>query len=243
MGPVAIVAATPGDLKAVRRQVLSRDARQHALYISQLYVPDVPDAGVAVAGPVVGAPYAVMVAETLIAWGVRKIIFFGWCGAISPHMSIGDILVPTAAVIDEGTSCHYRPDGGHTANRNFSAKPETSMPSASMAHALIKAAAHRNCPVSQGCIWSTDGIYRETPDKVLRHREMGCLAVEMELSALFSVAAFRRVELAGVLVVSDDLSALVWQPGFRQPEFKLGRKAAGEIVADLAKCLTAGREA
>lgn len=244
LGPVAVVAATPGDLKAVCRRVLPADGRrQHALYISRLYAPVASHAGVAVAGPVVGAPYAAMIAETLVAWGVRKIIFFGWCGAISPQLAIGDVVVPTAAVIDEGTSRHYRPVGAmYTENRHFPDVPEISTPSMPMADALMQAAARRNCPVATGRIWSTDGIYRETPDKVLHYRKMGCLAVEMELSALFSVAAFRRVDLAGVLVVSDNLSALSWQPGFRQPEFKRGRKAAAEIAAELAQCLAEGRE-
>jgi len=48
-----------------------------------------------VVGPFVGAPYAAMLLETLIAWDVEKIIFFGWCGAISHDVKIGDIIIPT----------------------------------------------------------------------------------------------------------------------------------------------------
>ena len=56
-----------------------------------------------------GAPYAVMILETLAAWGAKQVIFLGWCGAISATVSIGDILVPTLAWIDEGTSRAYSP--------------------------------------------------------------------------------------------------------------------------------------
>ena len=34
-------------------------------------------------GPFIGAPYAVVLLESLIAWGVREVVFFGWCGSVS----------------------------------------------------------------------------------------------------------------------------------------------------------------
>jgi purine-nucleoside phosphorylase len=46
------------------------------------------------------------------------------------------------------------------------------------------------------------------------------LAVEMEMSALFRVAGYRQVGLAGLLVVSDELFTLKWRPGFRTSAFK-----------------------
>ena len=60
-----------------------------------------------ITGPFIGAPYAAMLLETLIAWGARRIIFLGWCGAVAEEVKIGDIILPTAALIDEGTSGHY----------------------------------------------------------------------------------------------------------------------------------------
>jgi len=109
-----------------------------------------------------------------------------------------------------------------------------SAPSAAFARQLTRTAEKEGCEVLDGPVWSTDAIYRETPQQVRRYRDLGCLAVEMELSALFSVAAFRQAALAGVLVVSDDLSSLRWKPGFRQPAFREGRHAACRAVAALA---------
>ena len=39
--------------------------------------------------------------------------------------------------------------------------------------------------------WSTDGFYRETPDKISYRIEEGCGVVEMECAALAAVAQFR----------------------------------------------------
>ena len=80
----------------------------HRLFTSRLYLNrSLPDS-CSLTGPIVGAPYAVMLLETLIAWGACKIIYLGWCGAISESVKIGDIILPTTAVIDEGTSAHYK---------------------------------------------------------------------------------------------------------------------------------------
>ena len=76
----------------------------HRIFISRLYFGRSGLGGFSLTGPVVGAPYAVMLLETLIAWGARKIIYLGWCGAIAESVKIGDILIPTSAVIDEGLS-------------------------------------------------------------------------------------------------------------------------------------------
>ena len=84
LAPVAVLAATEPDLDALRRG-LGFDASEHRrLFISRLYTAAGREPDVCLAGPLVGAPYAAMVAETLIAWGARTIVFIGWCGAVSP---------------------------------------------------------------------------------------------------------------------------------------------------------------
>ncbi len=221
LGPLAVLAATGPDLSLLRRSLAFDADESRRLHISQLFTSSKRHAGLSLAGPMVGAPYAVMVAETLIAWGARSLIFLGWCGAIAETVAIGDLVLPTSAFIDEGTSRHYLPE------------PRESRASSSLAREISDGCAAEKISVHSGAVWTTDAPYRETPDKVLDHRRRGALAVEMEVSALFSVAAFRCVEAAALLVVSDDLSALTWTPGFRDPRFIRGREAAGTIIGRL----------
>jgi uridine phosphorylase len=175
-------------------------------------------------GPIIGAPYAVMLFETLIAWGARSFIFFGWCGAISPDVKIGDILIPTSAVVDEGTSIHYL-------------QPRESVvhPSPATTGLIKTILSDRDIAFHEGRIWSTDAIFRETPDKVSHYQSSGVVAVEMELSALFSVGRFRNVDVGGILVVSDELSTLKWHPGFKDERFKQGRKSACEVIRQICQ--------
>jgi purine-nucleoside phosphorylase len=196
---------------------LELENRRRDLYMSHLYVRD---DGVFLSGPFMGAPYSVMILETLAAWGAKQIIFLGWCGAISTSISIGDILVPTLAWIDEGTSQAY--------SSNLIASPSDAM-TCSIKSALKSCA----LPFHEGAIWTTDAIFRETPDKVKHFQNKGALAVEMELSALFTVSAFLGVALSAILVVSDDLSSLTWKPGFKDKRFVDTRHRLAAVIAEI----------
>jgi uridine phosphorylase len=162
--------------------------------------------------------------ETLIAWGARAFIFFGWCGAISSQVGIGDIIVPSGAIIDEGTSLHY--GGGTGEISKASANASEQIKGILSAHGL----SHR-----EGLVWSTDAPFRETPGKITAARNQGACAVEMEVSALFSVGRHRQVSVGAVLAVSDDLSSLTWKPGFKNERFRATRRAICESISGLCR--------
>jgi len=222
IGPVAVMAATGADLYYLCE--LSGYARKdyQRLFMSRLYHDRSNPNGYSIAGPFVGAPYAVMLLENLIAWGARRIIFLGWCGAISDPVKIGDFILPTAGFIDEGTSIHY----GAVGNSHY----QVDFPLLAKVRQLLT---ENECDFHEGAVWTTDAIYRETRPKVSAYRQLGVLAVEMEMSALYAVARFRRVDLAGILVVSDELSSPNWRPGFKHDQFVQSRKTACRLVTEL----------
>ncbi len=173
-------------------------------------------------GPFLGAPQAVMGLEKVIALGAQKIWVFGWCGSLRPKLKIGDLVIPTGALVEEGTSQHYPMHG-----RGPATDPDLN-------GAIEAAVLEKALPFQKGKVWTTDAPYRETPSKIAAYREKGILAVEMEMSALMTVALFRRVKLAGLLVVSDELAGITWRHGFSDPRFKKGVRAAAEILFELA---------
>ena len=209
--PLAVMLSTQSDLVTLCELMGFNQAAFHPLFMSRIYTAAGDDVCEALlAGPVVGAPYAVMILESLVAGGVRKVIYFGWCGAISPQVGIGDILVPTSAVIDEGTSIHY-------SNSNQFA----SRASESLVKMITAALRRKGLTYHKGPVWSTDAIFRETRDKVRQYQAQKILAVEMETSALFTVGNFREIDLAAILVVSDELSSLKWRTGLFRESFPL----------------------
>ena len=56
-----------------------------------------------------GAPQAVDTLETLAALGVQNVICVGMCGVFAGGLTCGDILIPSKAFVEEGTSLHYFP--------------------------------------------------------------------------------------------------------------------------------------
>ena len=226
LGPVALMVSPKKDLRHCCDLMQWPTDDYYRLYLSRLYYPKKNTRGPSLAGPVVGAPYAAMMLESLIAWGSRKVIFFGWCGSIDPHVRTGDIIIPDEAIIDEGTSRHYLGEGIRSVK-----------PAADLTRTLRKTFTERGIDTHKGPVWTTDAVYRETKAKVQHHQKAGTLGVEMELSALFSIGRYRSVNVAGVLVVSDELSTLTWQPGFKSSEFQTGRTAALEGIVACARIL------
>ena len=172
----------------------------------------------ALTGPVLGAPQAVMVLEKLIALGAKRICLFGWCGSLQPDLKIGDIVIPLHAFAEEGTSRHY-PIGNRM--------PQTDPGLNRMMQRSLEQA---GLPFRKGTVWTTDAPYRETASKVKSYQGKGALAVEMEMSALMTVAIYRSVKLSGLLVVSDELHDLKWRQGFSSPPFKKRCEQAGNLL-------------
>ena len=224
LGPVAVMVATEPDLWLLCALFNLKEISFQKVFISRLYLEKKIIPNISIIGPLVGAPYAVMLLENLIAWGARKIFFLGWCGAVSEEVKIGEIVLPTSAIIDEGTSAHY----GAMDNR-------LSRASSSMVSMIRRTLEENQINFHAGAVWSTDALYRETRHQVETHQQNGILAVEMEISALYTVARFRRVDLRGILVVSDELSSLKWRPGFKQGRFVQGRQSACKVVKELCQ--------
>ncbi|MEJ2169858.1 MAG: nucleoside phosphorylase [Desulfobacterales bacterium] len=186
IGSVAVMAATRADLFLLGDLLPFNKNEFERLFISRIYFNPHRPEGFSVAGPFVGAPYAVMLLETLIARGARRIIFRG-------HISVSFPLVSRISRALKNNDIDFHP----------------------------------------GAVWSTDAVFRETRKRVAAYQQSGILAVDMETSALCSVANFRGVDLGAILVVSDELSSLTWRPGFKHKKFAEGRKTACRVIKEL----------
>jgi uridine phosphorylase len=170
--------------------------------------------------PGVGAPVAGGLMEQAIAHGCRKFIACGGCGVLEPGVPVGQLVVVTAAVRDEGLSYHYLPAG-----RAIDADPEA-------IRAMEDALREQGVPYRRAKTWTTDAPYRETRARVAARRREGCLTVEMEASALMAVARFRGATFGQLLYAGDDLSGAEWdhrdwqsQPEVRARLFWLAAEA------------------
>lgn len=170
------------------------------------------------AGPAIGAPMAAMTLEKLIVLGAGQIILCGWCGAVERSYKVGDIVVPTSAVAGEGTSQYYLGDSQPAPSQDLSDRVGELFTSHEM-------------EVKGGCVWSTDAVYRESRSRLAElATDQQVVAVDMEFSALCSVATFRGVEFAAVLVVSDEICGDSWRPGFSSTKFHKAKESVYTVL-------------
>jgi uridine phosphorylase len=153
---------------------------------------------VALVSPGVGAPAAVTSLEVLISLGATNVIGCGGAGIVRPGFDVGHVIVPTGAVRDEGTSYHYAP-----AEADVTPHPRALA-------AIDGVLSEAGVPHDRGLTWTTDAFFRETPAKVARRREQGCITVEMEAASMFAAAAFRGAVYGQLLYAGDDVSAAEW---------------------------------
>ena len=150
--------------------------------------------------PFLTAPGAAATIEELRAMGCDKFIICGGAGSLKKGSKVGEIIVPVAAVRDEGTSYHYiqpsREVECHKAAVDF----------------VISGLEKLGIPYTTGKTWTTDAIYRETPEMIERRRNEGCITVEMESAAFFAVSRYYDIPLAQLLYAGDDVSGEKWDP-------------------------------
>jgi uridine phosphorylase len=139
----------------------------------------------------VGAPFAVLVAEQLIACGCRHIIGYSSSGAVADWLRLPCLVVPDQALRDEGTSYHYLAPAERVESRG------------NLGAILTRRAAQCGLPVHRGPTWTTDAPYRETRTQIERHRADGVLTVEMEAAALMALAHVSGAEIASLLHVTN----------------------------------------
>ena len=144
------------------------------------------------------APGAAGTIEELHAMGCNKFIICGGAGSIEKNSRVGEIIVPVAAVRDEGTSYHYlepsREVECHKATADF----------------IISGLERLGIPYTVGKTWTTDAMYRETPEMIELRRKEGCITVEMETAAFFAVSKYYDIPLAQLLYAGDDVSGEKW---------------------------------
>lgn len=216
-----VFAANPTDCRAMQDLAGRFGLRQAHLFHSNLYYSDT----LFLAGPAVGSPMAVICLEKLIALGARNIILYGWCGSLVPHLFAQDLLVPTWALSEEGTSQHYGGDKRVQPDHYLRA----------WFYEILSDAGY--FPAA-GPVWTTDAPYRETREKVRQCTDEGIVAVDMEYAALCTVARFRGAHVTSLMLVSDELWRTPWKPLYGQRGF---RDRSGNMLAEILRILTLNR--
>jgi purine-nucleoside phosphorylase len=152
---------------------------------------------VSVQGSGMGLPSLSIYAHELFAeYDVASIVRVGSCGALSPDLELRDIVIASGACTDSAMN-RIRFDG-----LDYAPVADYGLLRAAHDGAVARQLAART---RVGLLFSSDSFYSARPELATRMAEYGALAVEMEASGLYTLAAkFRRRALA-VCTVSDHI--------------------------------------
>ena len=176
---------------------------------------------VSVMGSGMGIPTLAIYATELISeYDVKTLIRVGTCGSFQSDLKVGDIVLAMTASTDSQTN-KLRFNGMDFA------------PSASF-QLLLKAyqeSKQRGLDVRVGSVLSSDTFYYDDPAWWRIWADFGTLAVEMETSGLYSLAAKFEVDALAILTVSDNLvSKEEATAAQREKDFSLMAEIALEIA-------------
>lgn len=140
-----------------------------------------------------GSSMAVDLAERYVSSGVKHIVRIGTTGSLVDKLNLGEVVVPYAAIKDEGTSKFYiHQNAPAIADIEFS-------------QLISSQIRKKGRVVHQGISWSTDGRWKETDQMVKDYTASGAIAGDMESSALFAFGLEKKVSVVSVSMLSDSI--------------------------------------
>ena len=146
----------------------------------------------------VGGPVIAAGIEELHKQGVEKFIIFGNCGVLDSKIEDCSIIIPTKGFRDEGTSCHYIEESDA-----IDMNPK-------YINEFIEVLNRYNFDHTKGYTWTTDAIYRETPEKIEYFKEKGAVCVEMEGTVIAAVCKRLNIDYFTFYYAGDNLDSVEW---------------------------------
>ncbi len=192
--PPVCVLDPDGDLvRQLRQNGATQIFPDWPCYHTELYIFDFAGQRVGIVGCVVGASFAVLVAEELFACGCKLLVSLTSAGQIVPAGDPPYFVVIDRALRDEGTSYHY------------AAPSEFSQADPELVATAARALAGLDLHSVVGSSWTTDAPFRETEEAIENARSRGILAVEMEAAALYAFAAAAGVQVLCLAHVTNTM--------------------------------------
>lgn len=139
-----------------------------------------------------GSPTAATVMDLLTAIQPKAVLFLGKCGGLKKRNSIGDLILPIAAIRGDGTSNDYFP------------AEVPALPAFALQKAVSTTIRDSGTDYWTGTVyttnrrvWEHDEAFKEYLQKVRAY------AIDMETATIFSVGFYNKIPTGALLLVSD----------------------------------------
>jgi uridine phosphorylase len=136
----------------------------------------------------IGGPSTGIAVEELRNIGVKTLIRIGSCGALQKNIRLGDLIIATGSVRNEGTSDTYIEKG-------YPAVPDIEV----LSH-IIAAAKRLGYNYHCGIVRSHDSFYTDQEAAIDQYwGERGVLGADMESAPLMVIGGLRKLKTASIL--------------------------------------------
>jgi len=220
--PTVCILDPDGDIAAHLMATGQAAVHPHwACYHTKLYVFTYDEVEYGIIPHVVGASFAVLVAEELFVSGCKLLISMTSAGQIVPMGQPPYFVLIERALRDEGTSYHYLPPAAYSQIDPI------------LLTYFEGAFERASVRVLRGTTWTTDAPFRETEQSIEYARSEGILGVEMEAAALY---AFAKVKAKSVVCFAHITNQMAQIEGDFEKGRDQGSHDALEVISLTTKC-------
>jgi AMP nucleosidase len=139
-----------------------------------------------------GSANAATVMDLLSAVHPKAVLFLGKCGGLKPKNTLGDLILPIAAIRGEGTSNDYFP-------------PEIpALPAFNLQKAISTTIRDYQKDYWTGTVYTTNRRVWEYDEDFKKYlRKSRCMAIDLETATIFSVGFANQIPSGALLLISD----------------------------------------
>ncbi|MEM9052343.1 MAG: AMP nucleosidase [Bacteroidota bacterium] len=139
-----------------------------------------------------GSANAATIMDLLSAINPKAVLFLGKCGGLKKKNSVGDFILPLAAIRGEGTSHDYLP------------KDVPALPSFMLQRAISSTIRDMGHDYWTGTVYTTNRRVWEHDDKFKKYlRKTRSMAIDMETATIFVAGFANKIPTGAILLVTD----------------------------------------
>lgn len=192
-------------------------------------MPSATAQGITILSFGMGSPNAATVMDLLSAVEPSAVLFLGKCGGLKKKNTLGDLILPIAAIRSDGTSNDYLP------------LEVPALPAFKLQSAISAAITRHNKEYWTGTVYTTNRRVWEYDDRFKKYLvKTRAMAIDMETATIFTVGFANEIPTGALLLVSDQpmistgikteaSDALVTQK-FVEMHLEIGIDALREII-------------
>lgn len=155
-------------------------------------MPNASADGITIINFGMGSANAATIMDLLSAIQPKAVLFLGKCGGIKKHNSLGDYILPIAAIRGEGTSNDYFP------------QEVPSLPAFSLLRAMSTTIRNHGRDYWTGTVYTTNRRVWEHDENFKEYlQRIRVMGIDMETATLFTAGFANQIPTGALLLVSD----------------------------------------